>query len=237
MASCTLSGPFRNLSYLINHLHPPASRHEGDCHHWELPAQRTTDPLHQHHAAGIPHPHQVNEEKRWLIILHLHLPCTASNLSGCRYLQEYTALGTGGGMYHFRDQINSGNPDLFFVLNADVCCDFPLQEMMDFQQETQAEFVILGTEVVRFSFSRCLSCICALYGAWWVVPCIASCSYSLGSHKTCIEFLASIQFFPLVLRMLMLIHTPCWEVLLFILILMQSLLRSVSDIYLLICSM
>ncbi|ELT91800.1 hypothetical protein CAPTEDRAFT_169555 [Capitella teleta] len=76
-----------------------------------------------------------------------------------RYLQEYTALGTGGGMYHFRDQINSGNPNLLFVLNADVCCDFPLQEMIDFQRESSAEFVILGTEVATRQQSLNYGCI------------------------------------------------------------------------------
>lgn len=48
-----------------------------------------------------------------------------------RYLQEFTPLGTAGGMYHFRDQIRSGNPEAFFVLNGDVCTDFPLQEMFE----------------------------------------------------------------------------------------------------------
>ena len=66
-----------------------------------------------------------------------------------RYLQEYSALGTAGGMYHFRDQILTGNPDLFFVMNADVCGDFPLQEMLEFHQsvDTAPHFTILGTEV------------------------------------------------------------------------------------------
>jgi len=67
----------------------------------------------------------------------------------CRYLQEYSALGTAGGMYHFRDQILTGNPDLFFVMNADVCGDFPLREMLEFHQsvDTSPHFTILGTEV------------------------------------------------------------------------------------------
>lgn len=66
-----------------------------------------------------------------------------------RYLQEYTALGTAGGMYHFRDQILSGNPDKFFVINGDVCGDFPLSEMLSFQQSLgdKAVCVIMGTEV------------------------------------------------------------------------------------------
>lgn len=68
-----------------------------------------------------------------------------------RYLQEYAALGTGGGIYHFRDQIVSGNPEAFFVLNADVCSAFPLTEMLSFQKEhgEPNSFVILGT-TVRF---------------------------------------------------------------------------------------
>lgn len=41
-------------------------------------------------------------------------------------------LGTAGGMYHFRDQIRTGNPTAFFVLNGDVCSDFPLTELYKF---------------------------------------------------------------------------------------------------------
>lgn len=66
-----------------------------------------------------------------------------------RYLQEYAALGTGGGIYHFRDQIVAGSPEAFFVLNADVCSAFPLAEMLSFQKEhgEPNSFVILGTTV------------------------------------------------------------------------------------------
>ncbi|ROT70433.1 Mannose-1-phosphate guanyltransferase alpha-A [Penaeus vannamei] len=68
-----------------------------------------------------------------------------------RYLQEYQALGTAGGIYHFRDQISSGNPDAFFVLNGDVCGDFPLQEMLDFHTNltTPSLITIMGTEATR----------------------------------------------------------------------------------------
>lgn len=51
-----------------------------------------------------------------------------------RYLQEFTMLGTAGGMYHFRDQIRAGNPTAFFVLNGDVCSDFSLIELYDFHR-------------------------------------------------------------------------------------------------------
>ncbi|KAF2837444.1 GDP-mannose pyrophosphorylase A [Patellaria atrata CBS 101060] len=63
------------------------------------------------------------------------------------YLREYTALGTAGGLYHFRDAILKGKPDRFFVLNADVCCSFPLDQMLKLFEEKNAEAVILGTRV------------------------------------------------------------------------------------------
>lgn len=38
-------------------------------------------------------------------------------------------------MYHFRDQIRAGGPAAFFVLNGDVCADFPLKQLYDFHVE------------------------------------------------------------------------------------------------------
>ncbi|KZF21179.1 GDP-mannose pyrophosphorylase A [Xylona heveae TC161] len=64
-----------------------------------------------------------------------------------RYLREYQALGTAGGLYHFRDAILKGRPERFFVLNADVCCSFPLNDMLRLFEEKDAEAVILGTRV------------------------------------------------------------------------------------------
>ncbi|UKZ91551.1 uncharacterized protein TrAFT101_006528 [Trichoderma asperellum] len=64
-----------------------------------------------------------------------------------RYLREYEALGTAGGLYHFRDAILKGRPERLFVLNADVCCSFPLEEMLKLFIERDAEAVILGTRV------------------------------------------------------------------------------------------
>ena len=66
-----------------------------------------------------------------------------------QYLREYTALGTAGGLYHFRDAILKGGPERFFVLNADVCCSFPLNEMLALFEERDAEAVILGTRVAN----------------------------------------------------------------------------------------
>lgn len=64
-----------------------------------------------------------------------------------KYLREYEALGTAGGLYHFRDAILKGKPERFFVLNADVCCSFPLTDMLKLFEERDAEAVILGTRV------------------------------------------------------------------------------------------
>jgi len=67
-----------------------------------------------------------------------------------RYLQEFAPLGTAGGIYHFRDQIRAGSPDAFFVMNGDVCADFPLEDMLLFHQSKEgAMATILGTEATR----------------------------------------------------------------------------------------
>jgi mannose-1-phosphate guanylyltransferase len=64
-----------------------------------------------------------------------------------RYLQEFTELGTAGGIYHFRDQIRAGNPEFFFVLNGDVCADFQLKKLYDFHLNKKglvSEFLIVS---------------------------------------------------------------------------------------------
>lgn len=71
-----------------------------------------------------------------------------------RYLQEFTMLGTAGGMYHFRDQIRAGNPTAFFVLNGDVCADFPLQDLYEYHisKNGQAEVNVCNIYVNRLKF-------------------------------------------------------------------------------------
>ncbi|XP_036425383.1 mannose-1-phosphate guanyltransferase alpha-B [Colossoma macropomum] len=68
-----------------------------------------------------------------------------------RYLQEFAALGTGGGIYHFRDQILSGGPAAFFLMNADVCSEFPLEDMLRFHRQREGSHcgIILGTTANR----------------------------------------------------------------------------------------
>lgn len=68
-----------------------------------------------------------------------------------KYLQEFIALGTAGGLYHFRDQIRSGSPSAFFVINGDVCADFPLEELYQFHHERNATALVtvMSTEATR----------------------------------------------------------------------------------------
>lgn len=66
-----------------------------------------------------------------------------------RYLQEYTTLGTCGGIYHFRDQITRLNPDAFFLINGDVCGNFDLNSMLEFHLLKPRVLTIMTTEATR----------------------------------------------------------------------------------------
>eukprot|EP01110_Echinostelium_bisporum_P013526 TRINITY_DN9331_c0_g1_i1.p1 TRINITY_DN9331_c0_g1~~TRINITY_DN9331_c0_g1_i1.p1 ORF type:complete len:408 (-),score=139.37 TRINITY_DN9331_c0_g1_i1:15-1238(-) len=65
------------------------------------------------------------------------------------YLNEVNVLGTAGGLYHFRSQLLNGNPNYVFVLHADVCCSFPLNDLMDFHKKHNSVCTIMGTKVPR----------------------------------------------------------------------------------------
>ncbi|KAK9925855.1 hypothetical protein M0R45_023118 [Rubus argutus] len=48
-----------------------------------------------------------------------------------RYLREDRPHGSAGGLYNFRDLIMEDSPSHIFLLNCDVCCSFPLPEMLE----------------------------------------------------------------------------------------------------------
>ncbi|KAI3761343.1 hypothetical protein L1987_51755 [Smallanthus sonchifolius] len=48
-----------------------------------------------------------------------------------KYLKEDKPHGSAGGLYSFRDMIMEDNPAHIFLLNCDVCCSFPLPEMLE----------------------------------------------------------------------------------------------------------
>ncbi|KAM7508099.1 hypothetical protein LguiA_018552 [Lonicera macranthoides] len=48
-----------------------------------------------------------------------------------RYLKEDKPHGSAGGLYYFRDLIMEDSPSHIFLLNCDVCCTFPLSNMLE----------------------------------------------------------------------------------------------------------
>ncbi|KAG6398266.1 hypothetical protein SASPL_139721 [Salvia splendens] len=48
-----------------------------------------------------------------------------------RYLKEDKPHGSAGSLYYFRDRIMEETPSHIFLLNFDVCCNFPLPEMLE----------------------------------------------------------------------------------------------------------
>nr|ODN91682.1 mannose-1-phosphate guanylyltransferase [Cryptococcus depauperatus CBS 7855] len=69
---------------------------------------------------------------------------------GIEYLREYKALGTAGGLYHFRDSIlRSPVPDHIFICNIDICCAFPFAEMLDMHKVHRGVGTIMGVDVKK----------------------------------------------------------------------------------------
>lgn len=79
-----------------------------------------------------------------------------------RYLREFKALGTGGGLYHFRDQLLLGKPEQLIVLHADVYGDFHLPDLLDVHlaHGNKARCTILG-KVVSANIARSFGCLVA----------------------------------------------------------------------------
>ncbi|KAL2913407.1 hypothetical protein HK105_207152, partial [Polyrhizophydium stewartii] len=76
------------------------------------------------------------------------------------YLREYQSLGTGGGVYHFRDEILRGAPNAFFVLNGDIASSFPLNEMLLAHRNKKALATVMGIRVDKSKAHR-YGCIVA----------------------------------------------------------------------------
>ncbi|CRL01958.1 CLUMA_CG015319, isoform A [Clunio marinus] len=113
-----------------------------------------------------------------------------------RYLQEFVELGTAGGIYHFRDQIRAGNPECFFVLNGDVCADFPLQQLYDFHiTKKDALISILSTEADRVE-SVNYGCIVTDKGTGEVTHYVEKPSSYVSPLINCGVYLANIEIFP-----------------------------------------
>lgn len=70
------------------------------------------------------------------------------------YLQEHESSGTAGGLVQHQQSIlrtvNDTKTDCVFVLNADICGDLPIRELVDqIRAQPEADAVILTTEATR----------------------------------------------------------------------------------------
>ncbi|OXB35880.1 mannose-1-phosphate guanylyltransferase [Cryptococcus neoformans] len=66
------------------------------------------------------------------------------------YLREYKALGTAGGLYHFRDSVlRPPVPQHIFICNIDICCSFPFAEMLDLHTAHGGTGTIMGVNVKK----------------------------------------------------------------------------------------
>ncbi|KAJ2163110.1 hypothetical protein GGF46_000039 [Coemansia sp. RSA 552] len=68
-----------------------------------------------------------------------------------KYLREYSQLGTAGGFFHFRDQILRGSPKNIFMLYTDICCSFPLNDLLAQHERHGRLGTIMVTKVNRNS--------------------------------------------------------------------------------------
>ncbi|KAJ4712256.1 putative Mannose-1-phosphate guanyltransferase [Melia azedarach] len=71
-----------------------------------------------------------------------------------RYLREDKPHGSAGALYNFRDLIMEDNPSHIFLLNCDVCCSFPLPEMLDAHKKYGGMGTILVIRVSAESASE-----------------------------------------------------------------------------------
>nr|CAD1837882.1 unnamed protein product [Ananas comosus var. bracteatus] len=71
-----------------------------------------------------------------------------------RYLREDKPHGSAGGLYSFRDYIMEDNPSHIVLLNCDVCCSFPLPEMLDAHKRYGGMGTVLVIKVSAESASQ-----------------------------------------------------------------------------------
>lgn len=67
------------------------------------------------------------------------------------YLAEPYPMGTGGGLYFFRNSIMGleGSEDKVFVIHGDVICNYPFKRLVEFTDATGANATILGISPLR----------------------------------------------------------------------------------------
>ncbi|KAJ8531078.1 hypothetical protein K7X08_025809 [Anisodus acutangulus] len=71
-----------------------------------------------------------------------------------RYLREDKPHGSAGGILYFRTKIMEELPSYIFLLNCDVCCNFPLPEMLDAHKRYGGMGTLLVSKVSAESASQ-----------------------------------------------------------------------------------
>ncbi|PLW30728.1 hypothetical protein PCANC_20230 [Puccinia coronata f. sp. avenae] len=66
-----------------------------------------------------------------------------------RYMREYEALGTAGGLYHFRDAILKGSPEQIYVLHSDIASSFPFLELKNFHDKHRGVGTLMAVRVSK----------------------------------------------------------------------------------------
>ncbi|KAK6463943.1 putative mannose-1-phosphate guanyltransferase [Scheffersomyces coipomensis] len=63
-----------------------------------------------------------------------------------KYKAEPGTLGTGGGLYYFRDEIFDDDCEKLFFIHGDIICDFPFKQLLDFYNSHGGNPVIYGVD-------------------------------------------------------------------------------------------
>ncbi|KAK4782127.1 hypothetical protein SAY86_016229 [Trapa natans] len=82
----------------------------------------------------------------------LYVSATSNELKVLVRKTNHTALA--GGLYNFRDLIMEGSPSHIFLLKCDVCCSFPLPEMLEARKQYGGIGTLLVIEVSAESASQ-----------------------------------------------------------------------------------
>eukprot|EP00894_Picocystis_sp_ML_P005031 jgi/Pico_ML_1/55548/g1219.t2 len=93
------------------------------------------------------------EEKEFA--LYLSSVSTELNVR-VQYLKETTEAGSAGGLYEYRNVILEEKPEHLFVIHCDVCCTFPLQDLLEAHKSHNGALgTVLGKTVPSESAALC----------------------------------------------------------------------------------
>lgn len=67
------------------------------------------------------------------------------------YIQEKRGIGTAGGLRLYYDRILEGNPDVLMIINGDICCKHPINEMYEMLKINPLTLVMMGVSITDMS--------------------------------------------------------------------------------------